>query len=326
MALDLANAIDGALEGLVAPSFTTVGISARRRLFDWTDLRSYDLSGRVVVVTGATSGLGRSAAETLAGIGATVVVLGRDAERTAKAAEEIGASGAAGSATAVVADMSDLGSVRRAAEEILAHHDRLDAVVHNAGALSAERTESVDGTESTVASQVVGPFLLTTLLLDRLADGGPGRVITVSSGGMYTVGLTVNHLEMDEESYNGTRQYALAKRAQVTLNEMWAERHADAGVRFHAMHPGWADTPGVETSLPTFHRVVGPLLRDPEAGADTMVWLVADDGEPLATNGLFWHDRRPRSTHRLASTRRTDTPSRRRELWEWVTERAGLGP
>lgn len=143
---------------------------------------------------------------------------------------------------------------------------------------------------------------------------------------MYAAPLTVDELEMDPGSYNGTRQYALAKRAQVTLNEMWADRVDRREVVFHAMHPGWADTPGVAEALPTFRRIVGPLLRDPAAGADTMVWLAADDGEPLASTGGFWMDRRVRSIHRLPSTRRSDIPQRRTELWNGVADRAGADP
>jgi NAD(P)-dependent dehydrogenase (short-subunit alcohol dehydrogenase family) len=171
---------------------------------------------------------------------------------------------------------------------------------------------------------VVGPFLLTHLLLERLEASAPARVITVSSGGMYAVGLTVDRLEMDAASYDGSRQYALAKRAQVTLNELWSERVDRTSVVFHAMHPGWADTPGVRASLPTFRTVVGPLLRDPEGGADTIVWLAADDDEPLACTGGFWLDRRQRPIHRLSATRRSDTAERRQQLWRWVTERAGI--
>jgi NAD(P)-dependent dehydrogenase (short-subunit alcohol dehydrogenase family) len=136
----------------------------------------------------------------------------------------------------------------------------------------------------------------------------------------------VAQLEMTAEQYNGTEQYARAKRAQVALNEMWASRFADSGIRFHAMHPGWAATPGVDASLPTFAKVMGPLLRTPAQGADTLVWLSADDGEPLRTNGRFWLDRRQRSLHKLPTTRRTDTPARRAELWEWVIDRAGCRP
>ncbi len=200
-------------------------------------------------------------------------------------------------------------------------------LIHNAGALSPRRTVAPDGTEATVASQVVGPFLLTCLLLDRLRESAPARVITMSSGGMYTAPVTVEHLQMNEASYNGSKQYALAKRAQVTLAEMWAQRVGPiGGVVFHSMHPGWADTPGVRASLPTFRRVLGPLLRDPAAGADTMVWLAADDGEPLASTGGFWLDRQVRPIHRLRTTRRSDTPERRAELWRWVSDRAGCNP
>jgi NAD(P)-dependent dehydrogenase (short-subunit alcohol dehydrogenase family) len=198
-------------------------------------------------------------------------------------------------------------------------------LAHNAGALHATRRNAPDGTEETVASQVLGPFLLTGLLMARLRASAPARVLTMSSGGMYATGLTVDDLEMSDD-YSGTEQYARAKRAQVTLNEMWAERFAASGVVFHALHPGWALTPGVETSLPTFRRIVGPLLRSPEQGADTLVWLAADDGEPLATNGRFWLDRRVRAIHKLPTTRRTDTAERRAALWEWCVKRTGLDP
>jgi dehydrogenase/reductase SDR family protein 12 len=322
----LAALADAALEAPVAPSFTKLGYEARKRLFHWSDLGRYDLSGRVMVVTGATSGLGRAAAEQLGSDGATVIVVGRDSVKAARVVDELRASTGNEQITSVVADMADRASVRSAASEILAVHSRLDVLIHNAGALTAERMTGPDGTEQTVASQVVGPFLLTGLLLERLAESAPARVITMSSGGMYTAGLTVSGLQMDEATYNGSKQYARAKRAQVTLNEMWAERFPDRSVVFHAVHPGWADTPGVVASLPTFHRLVGPLLRTPRQGADTMVWLAADDGEPLSTSGRFWLDRRVRSIHRLHSTGRSDTPGRRQELWDWVMSASGWTP
>lgn len=313
-----AGAVDATLELLIAPSFTRIGFDARRKLFGWTPIDAYDLAGRVAIVTGATSGLGRAAAKALARCGASVVLVGRDAGRTEAAAADLRTATGNDAIAAVVADMGALDQVRRASEEILAAHDRIDVLVHNAGALDHERSER-GGVESTIASQVVGPFLMTTLLLDRLSADRPGRVITVSSGGMYAAELTVEHLQLDADEYDGTKQYALAKRAQVTLNELWAERVDPGSVVFHAMHPGWADTPGVAASLPTFRRVVGPLLRTPEAGADTIIWLAADDEEPLATSGGFWLDRRQRAIHRLPSTRRSDTPATRQALWDWVS-------
>ena len=323
--MSTATVIDAVLEAPIAPSFTRIGLEARRRLFHWRDLGSYDLTGRVIVVTGATSGLGRAGAEQLARDGATVIAVGRNADKTARVCAELREASGNLAISGVVADMGDLDSVRSAAAQILEAHDRLDVLIHNAGALTAQRLEAPDGTEATIASQVVGPFLLTSLLLERLEASAPARVITMSSGGMYSADLTVDHLEMDADSYNGTKQYALAKRAQVTLNELWSERIDRRSVVFHAMHPGWADTPGVEESLPTFRKIVGPLLRDPAGGADTMVWLAADDGEPLATTGGFWLDRRIRAIHRLPSTTRSDTPERRRQLWDWVSDRAGCG-
>jgi NAD(P)-dependent dehydrogenase (short-subunit alcohol dehydrogenase family) len=128
---------------------------------------------------------------------------------------------------------------------------------------------------------------------------------------------------MTDGDYRGSEQYARAKRAQVTLNEMWARQVDPNAVVFHALHPGWADTPGVEASLPQFRRLMRPLLRTPVEGADTLVWLAADDGEPVRTSGDFWLDRERRKIHRLPSTRRSDTPERRHELWDWCVARTG---
>lgn len=304
-------------------SFTRIGYDVRSRVAHWTALDDYQLAGRTVLVTGASSGLGLVAAEQFARCGATVVLLGRDTAKTTKVRDAIARRTGNPSLSVVTADMGDLAAVRAAAAEIVERVPRLDVLVHNAGALTAERRESPQGIEQTVASQVVGPFLLTTLLLPLLRASAPARVLTVASGGMYAAGLTVGELQMGDD-YAGSEQYARAKRAQVTLNELWSQRVPASEVVFHAMHPGWADTPGVRESLPTFRRIVGPLLRTPAQGADTVVWLGADDGEPLASTGDFWLDRRRRSVHKLPTTRRTDTPQRRAELWEWVRATAGV--
>ena len=273
------------------------------------------MSGRTVVVTGATSGIGLATASQLATAGATVWLVGRDASRLETAATAVSAAPGSAVRTAV-ADMADLDAVRSLADVILLEAPVLDVLVHNAGALSAERRLSPQGLEETVAAQVVGPHLLTTLLLPALTSAAPGRVITVSSGGMYASPLRVDDIEMGDD-YGGSEQYARAKRAQVTLNEMWAARTDPAGVVFHSMHPGWADTPGVRSSLPVFRRVVGPLLRSADEGADTVVWLAASD-EALTTSGGFWCDRAVRPIHRLPTTRRSDTPEQREALWSWV--------
>lgn len=314
--------VDAVLEAPVFTSFTRLGYDARSRLAGWKPLGDYDASGRVVLVTGATSGLGLVTAEQMAAAGATVVLLGRDEAKTTRVGNEIAQRTGSELISTVVADMGDLVAVRRVAAELNSTLDRLDVLVHNAGALSATRQVSPQGTELTVASQVVGPFLLTTLLLPLLVRSAPARVLTMSSGGMYASPLRVDELQMGDD-YKGSEQYARAKRAQVTLNEMWARRYPARDVVCHAMHPGWADTPGVRDSLPTFRKIVGPLLRTPLQGADTMVWLALDDGKPLATTGTFWLDRHERSIHKLPSTRSSDTPQRRQQLWEWVSAAVG---
>ena len=321
--MNVAGVVDSLMEMPVVPSFTKIGYQVRSRLEHWTDIAGYDLTGRTIIVTGATSGLGRQAAEQFAGLGAHVVISGRDAAKADRVRREIAKRTGSAALTVACADMGELDQVRSMAARLLVEHSTIDVLAHNAGALSAHRSVNSAGIETTIAGQVLGPFLLTSLLLPALADTSPGRVLTMSSGGMYAAPLTVDHLQMTDAEYRGSEQYARAKRAQVTLNEMWATRVERTAVVFHALHPGWADTPGVAASLPQFRRVMRPLLRTPAEGADTLVWLAADDGDPRRTSGDFWLDRRRRNIHRLPSTRRSDTPQRRDELWDWCVARTG---
>ena len=318
-----ADIVDTVLESSIAPSFSRVGYSIRQRLDHWTPLNSYDLQGRVVVISGATSGIGFATSSSLLACGATLEIIGRDATRTNAAAHQLrNQSSCQGTVSVVVADTGDLEQITTAADELSERHASIDVLIHNAGALSAAYAESQQGIEQTVASQVVGPFALTQLLREPLTRSSNARVLWVSSGGMYSQALDVEHLEMMSEGYNGTVAYARAKRAQVTLNEMFPERWAGTDVRFHAMHPGWADTPGVQKALPTFRRLLRPFLRTPAEGADTLVWLACDDGLPLQRTGTFWLDRRVRSINKLRATRSADTPLAREQLWDWCTERA----
>jgi dehydrogenase/reductase SDR family protein 12 len=319
----VADFVDGALEWSVVGSFTRFGSALRRRLDRWAPVDGRRLAGRVMVITGATSGLGYEAARTLAGLGASVEVVARDAGRAEATCAELRDATGNPHVGFVVADTGDLLAVRRAATELLHRHPAIHVLIHNAGSLDDVRQESPQGIELTVASQVVGPFLLTGLL-PALRAGAPARVLWVSSGGMYGEPLSVERLEMPADGYDGTTAYARAKRAQVTLAELWARRLSGDGIVVHSMHPGWADTPGLARSLPTFRRIVGPLLRSPADGADTLVWLAFDEGALLEQSGRFWHDRRPRPLHRLASTRRSDTPEERERLWDWAVLKSGL--
>jgi len=298
---DLRRLADAALEATVVGSFTNLGIRARRRLGPWEDLDAIPLAGRVVVITGATSGLGLASAHRLAGMGASVRVVGRNPEKAAAACRAIIERSGNTDVRAYVADLGRLDDVARLADEIAAGDDRLDVLVHNAGALSSERTESAEGHELTYAVMVLAPTLLTERLLPRLERSAPSRVVFVSSGGMYTRRLDVDDIE-SRSDYRGAVAYAKAKRAQVVLAEVWGERWQERGIVVHAMHPGWADTPGIHESLPTFERVMRPLLRTADEGADTIVWLAASD-EPMRSTGRFWLDRRVRSPYRVPGTR-----------------------
>ena len=312
------------MDTLIVPGFSRIGYALRSRSFD--PLQSLSLDGKTVVLTGHTSGIGFAAAQQMRPLGANLVLVGRDAQRSREAAQRIESCNGTGRVTTLIADMGDLEQVAQLSEAIAAHTDRIDVVVHNAGALLKTRSRTAQGHDTTVAAQVYGPFLLTHNLLAPLASGG-GRVITVASGGMYAVGLPDfrrgHGLELPDDKYDGTRQYAIAKRAQVTLNEMWAQDASARGVAFHAMHPGWADTPGVATSIPLFRAVTKPILRSADQGADTVSWLAAADADHIES-GRFWCDRERRPIHRLPATRRTDTPESRRALWEAV-KGAALG-
>jgi NAD(P)-dependent dehydrogenase (short-subunit alcohol dehydrogenase family) len=132
---------------------------------------------------------------------------------------------------------------------------------------------------------------------------------------MYTQALDLDTLEMGPEDYRGSVAYAKAKRAQVVLSQEWARRLRDRRIAVHAMHPGWADTPGIHEGLPTFSRLIGPVLRDETEGADTIVWLAAAD-EPGRVTGRFWLDRRPRPTEKLPGTATSEGDAE--ALWEMV--------
>jgi NAD(P)-dependent dehydrogenase (short-subunit alcohol dehydrogenase family) len=290
-------------------------------MFGWEDLPRLD--GRTVMITGATSGIGRAAAVAMARLGAAVTIVGRDVGRTVTAAEQITA--AAGSdllVRAVVADLSRLADARGLVDQFTADHDHLDVLVHNAGALSATHELTADGFEATYAAQVLGPHVITTGLLRLLQAGTSPRVITVSSGGMYAEGLNLHGLHMPADSYDGVRAYARAKRAQVVLTQEWARRFP-APVAFHSMHPGWADTAGVQDALPRFRRITRPILRTADEGADTMIWLAGVDPIP-APSGTFWLDRRPRRTVWLPRT--GGTPAEHTQLWDMVCQQTGARP
>jgi NAD(P)-dependent dehydrogenase (short-subunit alcohol dehydrogenase family) len=308
----LFQAFDDFLDKTVVLSYTRFGYSLRQ--FAWSDADlDVDMTGQVGLVTGASSGLGRVTAEALARLGATVHMLVRSEGKGRWVREGIVHRTGNEQVHLEYADLSDLSSVRTFAEGFLERHSRLDVLINNAGALLPERETSVDGFELSFATNVLGPFLLTNLLIETLKASAPSRIINVSSGGMYTQKLDVADLQFQRKPYNGVTAYAQAKRAQVILTELWAEKLAGSGITVNAMHPGWADTPGVQSSLPTFRRWTQKSLRTPEQGADTIVWLAVAESV-AGISGRFWLDRRERATHLLRRTR--SSAGDRERLWE----------
>jgi NAD(P)-dependent dehydrogenase (short-subunit alcohol dehydrogenase family) len=275
----------------------------------------------VIVVSGSTSGLGLECATQLARLGASVVLLVRDPDLGSQVAKKITMTTGNPEVDVVVADLGDLDSVRRAVLE-LHRYPAIHGLVHNAGSLNKDFTVTAQGLEVTTAAQLVGPFLLTTLLGGQL-QAGRARVVWVTSGGMYTQPLDVRWLEAPENEYNGPVAYARVKRAQVSLNAVWAPSLATLGITMTAMHPGWVDTPGVRRSLPKFRRVMRLLLRSPAQGVDTIVWLLVAPVE-LTPPGTLWLDRRSRSLHRLRRTRRSDTELQRQRLLSFCRTRSDI--
>lgn len=303
------SALDKALDWTVLPGYTSLGYALRRRA--WEELPPQSLSGRRILVTGAGSGIGRAACARLASLGADVHMLVRDRGRGETARGTIPSPDRA-RVEVELCDVSDLDAVREFAAGFSARVGQLHGLVHNAGVLLPRPQRSRQGYELTLATHVLGPLLLTELMLPALRSAAPSLVVFVASGGAYTARLDLADLELEREEFDGSRSYAHAKRIQLILAGELAAREGRNGVGFAAEHPGWADTPGLERSLPRFHRILRPLLRDAEAGADTVVWLLANPEAAAEHPGAFWHDRRPRPAHRLSRTR--ETAAERRQL------------
>jgi dehydrogenase/reductase SDR family member 12 len=311
--------LDTVLDRSIVGGYTSLGYRLRQHWWDDSELPS--MAGKVVLVTGATSGLGTAAALGFARRGATVHLLARDRSRGEDARAAV-AEQADAEVHLQLCDLSRLASVREFAQRFATEAPALDVLVNNAGVLTPERTLSPDGIELTFAVNVLAPFLLTAELLGPLRRATPSRIINVSSGGMYAQRLNADDLQSTQD-FSGTAAYARTKRAEVVLTEMWADRLRPDGIAVNAMHPGWADTAGVRSSLPRFYRLTRPLLRTPAEGADTIVWLAAAPKAAQASGG-FWHDRVRRPVHLLPSTR--ETPADRRRLWSECERLSGTGP
>lgn len=325
--LALARVVDAAAEAAVVPSFSRAGIALRSRLEAWSD--PPPMHGQVAVVTGATSGIGLAAATAMAGLGATVHLVGRDPDRAHRALSTLEQAGP-GRAGMDTVDLSDSEAVVALGMRLAERYDRVNVLVHNAGSLSRIYQATPTGVEKTVATQVLAPYVLTATLARLMWQSSPATIVTVSSGGMYLQRFDLAHLEMSVQGYDGVVAYARSKRAQVVLADAWAHRFAPAGVLSYSMHPGWAATPGLKAGLPRFEAFWRPLLRTAAEGADTLVWLAAGGptlqadalGSQLPASG-FYHDRRRRTDHRFPVSRPTRTGDGN-ALLAWCAARTGI--
>ena len=215
-----------------------------------------------------------------------------------------------------LADLSLLSDVNELSDRLLAEDRPIDVLINNAGALFNEFAVTSEGIEQSVALLLLSPWRMTERLLPLLEHhDSPARVINVVSGGMYTQRLDCDHLIMPEDTYNGAIAYARAKRALTVLTELWAEEWRTKRVVVNSMHPGWADTPGVQSALPGFRRITQTVLRSSEEGADTIVWL-ARAREAAEIRGKLFLDREPRTTHLRKNTR--ESAGARAELLPWL--------
>jgi len=277
------------------------------------------LSGKQVLITGATNGIGLAAAQALAVLGAKLAIVARSEARAREAVQRIKRISRGAAADILVADLSSQVSVRRLAAEALARYPRLDILINNAGAMYTTRQLSRDSIELTWAVNHLAPFLLTTLLLDRLRESRPARIITTASGAHQGAQIPFDDLAA-ERAYRGFGRYGETKLANILLTSELARRLAGSGVTANCYHPGLVATGfnrnnGLLANLGMV--ALGPLSRSPEKGAETLVWLASS---PAVANmsGEYFFDMQ-RTTPSLAAQDRETA----RRLWQVSEEQVG---
>jgi NAD(P)-dependent dehydrogenase (short-subunit alcohol dehydrogenase family) len=260
----------------------------------------------VAVVTGATRGIGRPAAERLAALGATVVLPARDTSRGHAVAEAIVARG--GRAEVVRADFGSLATVRAAADEIARRHPRIGVLINNAGVITRRREATADGLERQFAVNHLAPFLLTLRLIDALRAGAPARIVNVSSGAHAGHRLDFDDL-MSEREYRHDRVYGRTKLANILFTHELARRLEGSGVTANAVHPGVVATGLLADymGMPAGRRSFGST---PERGAEPLVYLAASP-EVAGVSGRFFD----RCEETRSSAASYDEAAARR-LWE----------
>ncbi|XP_047225763.1 dehydrogenase/reductase SDR family member 12 [Girardinichthys multiradiatus] len=280
--------------------YTKSGYEAAAKHFAPADL-DVNLSGRSFMVTGANSGIGKATAQEIAKRGGTVHMICRNKGRAETAKDEIVAQSKNENVHVHIVDMSSVRQVWEFAQNF-SQNNKLHVLINNAGCMVNQRELTEEGLEKNFATNTLGTYILTTALIPAMKKVEDPRVITVSSGGMLTQKLNVDDLQSEKGTFDGTMTYAQNKRQQVILTERWASQHKE--IHFSSMHPGWADTPAVQSSMPSFHAKMQSKLRTEAMGADTVVWLAVSAAAIKQPSGLFFQDRKPVATHLpLASSR-----------------------
>ena len=283
-----------------------------------------DATGRVVVITGASSGIGAAAARAITTLGGTVAVVGRNAERTSRTAAQLGAE-------PFVADFGRLAEVRDLADRLLERYPRIHVLANNAGGINSRRELSDDGFERTLQESVLGGFLLTSLLLPRLQStaeeepAGSVRILATSSAANRPGRIRFDDLDVERRRWlGGWTAYCQAKLANILITRELARRLATTGVAAYAFHPGSVRTRfGASTVTVQLTAAVtgGRYGISAEQGAEPLVRLATapDVGSPTGT----YFDRL-RADGRTARQARDATVARR--LWRAAEERTGLRP
>lgn len=306
-----------AADRLILPGiwrFTRLGYrEARRR---WNPISGYQVN-RHAVITGATSGVGLAAARQLAALGTSITLVARDKLKAESVASALKEQTGNDNIQIEIADMSLMTDVHALADRLVRGGRPVDMLINNAGALFNPRQKTAEGLEKSFALMLLGPYILTEGVRPLLAAAESPRVVNVLSGGMYSQKIRVDDLQSQPGQYSGSVAYARAKRGLMILTEEWAQDWAEDGIVVNAMHPGWADTPGVETALPAFYKITRKLLRSPEEGADTAVWLAAST-EAGAVSGQFWLDREQHPSH--LSQRTVESPEQRIQMLQTLVD------
>jgi NAD(P)-dependent dehydrogenase (short-subunit alcohol dehydrogenase family) len=286
-----------------------------------------DMKGKTVVVTGGNSGIGFETAAALASMGARVLVTARNADKGRAAVSAIAQRlGAEGQVQLVVFDLADLASVRRGAAEILEQAPHLDVLVNNAGLVLTERAETVDGYEATFATNHLGPFLLTNLLLDRITGSAPSRIVNVASTAHSAArrGMTFDDLQ-SEKQYRGMRVYGQSKLANILFTLELARRLEGRGVAANSLHPGtvrsgYGGDGDARGFLAFGIKIASPFFLSPAKGARTSVYL-ASSPDVEGVSGQYFVKCKPKQPSRWAQD-----PEAARRLWRVSEELVGLAP